>query len=254
MKRIESKSNALVKHWKKLVTVRKEREKSKEFLVEGHHLVEEALKVPGMVKHIMIGDHATLDHKWQTGDIQLLEISPEVVQELADTEHTQGIFAHCQQPAYKLALNAWSRVLLIDAVQDPGNVGTMIRTADAAGVDAVILGKGSADAFNPKTLRSAQGSTFHLPVVKADLEDWIANLADEGFVLIGTALEGAKNYKDVAPSDKMAFILGNEGAGVQANLLEQVDARVKIPIYGQAESLNVAIASAIVLYHFAEKA
>jgi len=254
MKRIESTSNALVKHWKKLVTVRKEREKTKEFIVEGNHLVEEALKVPGMIKHILLGDHATLQHDWNTEGIEVLEISPEIVSELADTEHTQGIFAHCSQPEFKVSPSAWSRVLVVDAVQDPGNVGTIIRTADAAGVDAVILGKGSADAYNPKTLRSAQGSTFHLPVIKADLAEWLPTLADEGFLVIGTALEGAKNYKEVAASSKMAFLMGNEGSGVQPAYLEQVDQRVMIPIYGQAESLNVAIATAIILYHFAEKA
>lgn len=254
MKRIESTGNALVKHWKKLITTRKDREKSKEFVVEGYHLVEEALKVPGMVKHILLGDHASLENKWNTDGVEVIEISTEVVNELADTEHTQGIFAHCSQPSWKVAPSEWSRVLLIDSVQDPGNVGTMIRTADAAGVDAVILGKGSADAYNPKTLRSAQGSTFHLPVIKADLEEWIPSLADEGFSIMGTALENASNYKEVAVTQKMAFIMGNEGSGVQPNLLQQVDQRVSIPIYGKAESLNVAIATAIVLYHFAEKA
>lgn len=254
MKRLESTGNALVKHWKKLSTVRKERDKTGEFVVEGMHLVEEALRVPGMIKHIMLGDHASIPHTWDTEGVEVLEISPEIVDELTDTEHTQGIFAHCAVPQLKVNPAEWRRVLLIDAVQDPGNVGTMIRTADAAGVDAVILGKGSADAYNPKTLRSAQGSTFHLPVLKGDLSEWINQLADYNFSILGTSLQGASNYRDVKPTDKMAFIMGNEGSGVQAELLAQVDAKVKIPIYGKAESLNVAMATGILLYHFAENA
>lgn len=254
MKRIESTGNALVKHWKKLVTVRKERDKTNEFVVEGMHLVEEAVKVPGMIKHIMIGDHASIPHHWNVDGMELLEISPEVVNELTDTEHTQGIFAHCAVPQFKVDPSQWTRVLLVDAVQDPGNVGTMIRTADAAGVDAVILGKGSADAFNPKTLRSAQGSTFHVPIIKGDLFEWTQQLADAEFLLIGTALQDSVTYKEVNATEKMAFIMGNEGSGVQQELLAEVDKKVSIPIYGKAESLNVAIATAIVLYHFAENA
>ncbi|MFC4355957.1 TrmH family RNA methyltransferase [Chryseomicrobium palamuruense] len=254
MKRLESTGNALVKHWKKLITVRKERDKTNEFVVEGMHLVEEAIRVPGMVKHIMLSDYASIPHTWNIDGIEVLEISPEIVEELTDTEHTQGIFAHCALPQMKVNSAEWRRVLLIDAVQDPGNVGTMIRTADAAGVDAVILGKGSADAYNPKTLRSAQGSTFHLPVLKGDLSEWVNQLADHHFAILGTSLQGASNYRDVSMTEKMAFIMGNEGSGVQPQLLEQVDAKVKIPIYGKAESLNVAMATGILLYHFAEKA
>lgn len=254
MKRLESTGNALVKHWKKLSTVRKERDKTNEFVVEGNHLVEEALNVPGMIKHIMLGDHASIPHTWNTEGIEVLEISPEIVEELTDTEHTQGIFAHCAVPKFKVSPSSWNRVLLIDAVQDPGNVGTMIRTADAAGMDAVILGKGTADAYNPKTIRSAQGSTFHLPIIKGDLNEWIDQLADGGFTVIGTALQDAVNYREVSTVDKMAFIMGNEGSGVHHHILDQVDAKVSIPIYGKAESLNVAMATAILLYHFAEKA
>ena len=144
----------------------------------------------------------------------------------------------------------WRKVLLVDAVQDPGNIGTMIRTADAAGIDAVVLGKGSVDAFNPKTLRSAQGSHFHIPVVRGDLMEWIENLQQDGVRVYGTSLEESISYKAVEPSEAFALMVGNEGSGISPQLLAKTDENVIIPILGGAESLNVAVATGILLYAF----
>ena len=142
MKRIESPQNALVKHWKKLVTTRKERDKSKEFLVEGFHLVEEALKNEGIILTLIVREDVELPAHWSTESIHIVEINNAVAKEISETEHTQGVYAHCRQPEHAEEDYAkWKKLLLVDAVQDPGNVGTMIRTADAAGMDAVILRK-----------------------------------------------------------------------------------------------------------------
>lgn len=249
MKRIESTQNALVKHWKKLVTTRKEREKSSEFIVEGFHLVEEALKNKEQIVQIIVKDNVDLPLLWPIDDVEIVQVNEAVAKELAETEQSQGVFAHCKQPKIE-GMNVWRKVLLVDAVQDPGNIGTMIRTADAAGLDAVILGKGSADAFNPKTLRSAQGSHFHIPVVRGDLAEWIENLQDEGVAVYGTALENAVSYKDIQATDAFALIVGNEGSGISPQLLAKTDQNIIIPILGQAESLNVAVATGILLYAF----
>lgn len=249
MKRIESTQNALVKHWKKLVTTRKEREKSSEFIVEGFHLVEEALKNKEQIVQIIVKDNVDLPLLWSIDDVEIVQVNEAVAKELAETEQSQGVFAHCKQSKIE-GMNAWRKVLLVDAVQDPGNIGTMIRTADAAGLDAVILGKGSADAFNPKTLRSAQGSHFHIPVVRGDLAEWVDNLQDEGVAVYGTALENAVSYKDIQATDAFALIVGNEGSGISPQLLAKTDQNIIIPILGQAESLNVAVATGILLYAF----
>ena len=170
MKRIESTQNALVKQWKKLATQRKEREKSGEYLLEGFHLVEEALKNKEQVTQIMVRDGVDLPLLWAIDDVKMIEINDAVAKEIAETENSQGVFAHCKQrEVTEIEMANWRKVLLVDAVQDPGNIGTMIRTADAAGIDAVVLGKGCVDAYNPKTLRSAQGSHFHIPVVRGEL-------------------------------------------------------------------------------------
>ena len=249
MRRIESLQNSQVKHWKKLVSVRKERDKSGEFLVEGFHLVEEALKYKEAVMALMVREGTNIPQSWNIDDIEIIEISMDIAKEIAETEHSQGIYAHCSQPkATTEQMQEWNRILMIDAVQDPGNIGTMIRTADAAGIDAVILGKGSADAYNPKTVRSAQGSHFHIPVVRGELTEWVEQCKNKGIRVFGTSLEESSVYSSVEPHTKFALIMGNEGSGLSPELLAQTDANVKIPLRGQAESLNVAVATGILLY------
>ena len=254
MKRIESTQNALVKHWKKLVTSKKDRDKSEEFIVEGFHLVEEALNTDGTILHLIVREDLELPAEWKTDHLQLIQVTKAVAKELVETEQSQGIFAHCRQPEYTDDEAAgWKKLLFIDAVQDPGNIGTMIRTADAAGMDAVILGKGSADPFNPKTVRSAQGSHFHIPVVKGELGDWIDRMKADGIKVIGTGLQNAVDHYNVGPLKEFALIVGNEGSGVAAEYLSKADDIVKIPLYGKAESLNVAIAAGILLYTYGKQ-
>lgn len=251
MKRIESVQNSLVKYWKKLANTRKERDRSGEYIVEGFHLVEEALKTKELVKTLIVREGVDLPLLWNTDDIEMIEVTAPVVKELAETENSQGVFAVCKQVQYsEVEMAAWRRLLVVDAVQDPGNIGTMIRTADAAGIDAVILGKGSADPFNPKTLRSAQGSHFHIPVVRGELDEWVDHLVEEGVPIYGTALEEAIPYTEVERTKDFALIVGNEGSGINPRLLQKTDENVIIPIHGKAESLNVAVATGILLYAF----
>lgn len=254
MKRIESTQNALVKHWKKLVTSKKDRDKSGEFIVEGFHLVEEALKKEGTILHLIIREDLELPAGWVTDNLQLIQVTKAVAKELVETEQSQGVFAHCRQPEHTSEeADSWKKLLFIDSVQDPGNIGTMIRTADAAGMDAVILGKGSADPFNPKTVRSAQGSHFHIPVVKGELGDWIDRAKSSGIKVIGTGLQNAVDHYNVDPLNQFALIVGNEGSGVAAEYLSKADDIVNIPLYGKAESLNVAIAAGILLYTYGKQ-
>lgn len=254
MKRIESIQNPLVKHWKKLMLNRKERDKSKEFLVEGFHLVEEALKIHTSILTLIVREDVTIPENWDTKELKIVEVTTLVAKEFAETERSQGIFAYCRQPSYaEDEHESWNKLLFIDAVQDPGNVGTMIRTADAAGIDAVIIGKGSADPYNPKTVRSGQGSHFNIPIVNGDLTTWLEKSRNRGLTIIGTGLSNSVNYMEVKVEDKFALIMGNEGSGVNPELLAQTDANVIIPLYGKAESLNVAVATGILLYAYSQK-
>ncbi|RNF40882.1 TrmH family RNA methyltransferase [Planococcus salinus] len=254
MKRIESTQNSLVKHWKKLVTTRKERDKFSEFLVEGFHLTEEALKEKALVKSLIVREGVDIPEEWDVAEVPHYSVTAQVAKEISETEHSQGIFAHCAQPEFtEEEQQRWSTLLLIDAVQDPGNIGTMIRTASASGVDAVILGKGCADPFNPKTVRSAQGSHFQIPVVKGDLRDWTDQLKSRNIPIFGTALTNATPVHETEAQENFALIVGNEGSGVDPQLLQKTDQNLVIPLYGSAESLNVAVATGILLYGLVPK-
>lgn len=245
MKHIESIQNPKVKQWKKLLT-KKERDKSGTFLVEGFHLVEEALKENDSVIEIIVSDQTGLPPRWDAGEIPVTIVTQEISDSLSDTEAPQGIYAVCRQ--VQIDVPDAKTYLLIDAVQDPGNLGTMIRTADAAGMDAVIVGKGSVDVYNSKVLRSAQGSHFHLPIIRGDLHEWVEKLHAKNISVYGTALEGASAYTDISTGESYALLVGNEGNGVSKELLAKTDTNLYIPIYGKSESLNVAVATGILLY------
>lgn len=254
MKRIESLQNSLVKHWKKLTTTRKERDKFSEFLVEGFHLTEESLKKKDLVKGLIVREGVDIPDAWDIENVPLYSVTAAVAKEISETEHSQGIFAHCAQPEFtEEDQQNWTRLLLIDAVQDPGNIGTMIRTASAAGIDAVILGKGCADPFNPKTVRSAQGSHFQIPVVRGELGDWVPQLKNAGIPVFGTALQRAIPVHEAQTKEQFALIVGNEGSGVAPELLQQTEQNLMVPLYGSAESLNVAVATGILLYSLVPK-
>lgn len=246
MKHIHSTKNPQVKDWKKLLT-KKEREKTGTFLVEGFHLVEEALKA-GQVLELIIGEETELPQRWNYGSIPVTLVTKEIIESLADTETPQGILAVCEEPQFQEGLHG-KKFLLIDSVQDPGNLGTMIRTADAAGIDAVVAGIGCVDIYNAKVLRSAQGSHFHLPVMEANLFETIQKLKNDNIPVYGTALENGVEFKSVPPAEAFALIVGNEGSGMDLELLRETDKNLYIPILGKSESLNVAVAAGILLYY-----
>lgn len=248
MKEITSSQNNLVKQWRKLIDKKKEREQTGQFIVEGFHLVEEAMKEGLAIQVMMTEDVIT---PFSLNDVETILITEEIAKLLAETETSQMIFAHCKKKQSSLDQVQGKRFLLIDAVQDPGNVGTMIRTADAAGVDGIILGKGSADAYNSKTLRAAQGSHFHVPIIQMDLQEAVEQLQARRIPVLATGwTEQAINYREVE-TESFAIIVGNEGSGVATHLLEMSDEVIYIPMPGRAESLNVGIATGILLFHFA---
>ncbi|WP_081707518.1 TrmH family RNA methyltransferase [Bacillus massiliigorillae] len=246
MKFIQSVQNEKVKEWKKL-TAKKGRDKAGQFIVEGFHLVEEALK-KDYVSVLIVDEHIEIPHGWNVDNQEIYHVSSAVAKALAETETTQGIFAICDQK--QLDASSYSRVLLLDGVQDPGNIGTIIRTADAAGVELIVCGNGCVDVYNGKSLRSTQGSIFHIPVIKGDLQEWIPKLQAQGITVYGTSLQDARDYREVELSERYALVMGNEGNGVSAVVLQQCNQNLYIPILGEAESLNVTVATGILLYQF----
>ncbi|UOQ94089.1 RNA methyltransferase [Halobacillus shinanisalinarum] len=243
---ITSVNNSKVKEWKKLHK-RKYRDKSGTFLVEGLHLVEEVLKSEWKVLEIIIRDGENFNLELKE---QVTIVNKQVFHAVSQTQTPQGIAAIVERKRDHYQPSGLT--LLIDSVQDPGNLGTLIRTADAAGFDHVVVGEGSVDPFNEKTIRSTQGSLFHIPVFQGNLESFVDKLKAIGVTVFASALDNATPYKQLTKPDRTALIVGNEGQGIRGELLSSADEKVYIPIYGQAESLNVAIAAAILMYHLKE--
>ncbi len=243
---ITSVQNGRVKNWQKLKK-RKERVKTNLFIVEGYHMIEEAWKSDWHVKEVILADGAEIPD-WLENQETII-VSDHILKTITDTKTPQGIAAvvEAKQPEDK----DFEKLLLVDNVQDPGNLGTMIRTADAAGFDAIYVGSGSADIFNDKVLRSTQGSIFHLPIFQTDLLPVIDRLQDAEFAVWGAALANARPYTALPVPEKAALVVGNEGAGISPSILEKMDTLVYIPIFGKAESLNVSVAAGILLYHLA---
>lgn len=245
MQIIESVHNPKVKEWVKLHQ-KKYRQQQQQFIVEGEHLVEEALKA-GVVQAVV-----TTRATFEAEEIAIYQVSESVLAKLAMTPTHQDIMAICEMVSVEPT--QLQRVLLLDAIQDPGNLGTLIRSALAFEVDAVVLGKGTVDLYNEKVLRSTQGAVFHLPVIQADLQTYIPELQTQGIEVIGTSLHHAVDLQTFEVPNRWALLLGNEGQGVHQALLDLTDENVFIEMSSQAESLNVAIAGSIVMYQLATKA
>ena len=249
MESISSTKNEKIKELVKLQTA-KGRKKAGMYLLEGEHLVEEAIKERAQIKLIVVTSNRLEDYQnllAQT-DVQLLVVSQDVFYKLSMTETTQGILAVVEIVKQEM-LPHKGRLIVLDAVQDPGNLGTIVRTADAAGFDAVVLGTGTVDLYNDKVLRSMQGSHFHIPVFQANLQEYLPILKEKGVQVAVTALHrDSKDYSVLQGATDVAIVVGNEGQGVSSDVIELADVLVAIPMFEKAESLNVAIASALLMY------
>lgn len=256
MKEIQSTQNPLIKKLKKLKQ-KKYREQSGSYLLEGTHLVEEAVKADALIKQVFMTESLWQKLAAETWLKKIEEdcvlVSAEVLKQLSSVPAPQGIIALVEMPTEMLPEEIPTPALLLDCVQDPGNVGTMIRTADAAGFKSVILGTGTADIYNEKVLRSMQGSHFHLKIIQEELKLVIEKLKQQQVTVIGTELNPkAKHYKDLPAYENVALLMGNEGQGVQKELLALTDLNTYIPLRGQAESLNVAVAAGILMFHLSK--
>lgn len=241
---ITSVQNTQVKNWTKL-KMKKYRLKANKFLIEGEHLVTEAHNSNWNIVEIIIQNGTAVPDFVR--NYTASTVTDNVFHHITDTKTPQGIAA-----VVEMVTHEWmnhNKVLMLDAIQDPGNLGTIIRTADAVGFEAVIIGNNSVDVYNDKVVRSTQGSLFHIPVYQEDLLATIPKLQKEGFSVWATSLDESRPYKEINLSKKIGLLLGNEGNGVDKSLIQLADYNVKIPIYGKAESLNVSVAAGILMYH-----
>ncbi|MEG0474889.1 MAG: RNA methyltransferase [Carnobacterium sp.] len=253
MEKILSTKNERVKQWKKLQT-KKGREKSGAYLIEGFHLIDEALKNQATILELIISETSKETDAVNFPQEKTFMVSNEISKQLSETETPQGIFAVVQKELLTNAPMLEKPYLFLDNVQDPGNLGTMVRTADAAGFGGVVLGKGTVDLYNSKVIRSMQGSHFHLPIYQGDLLEWFSLFQKNGFPVYGTELnKDAAAYQDIPAQKVFALVMGNEGNGMARELLDKTTKNVYIPIKGQAESLNVAVAAGILMFALSDR-
>lgn len=253
MKRIESASNAWLKQIKKL-ELKKYRDNQNEYIIDGEHLVEEALTYDIKLKWILTTDDGleTYSHLIaQVAEEKIVILTPELLKQLSTLKTPQNIMAIVEKEN-DFELSKDKHILVLDQVQDPGNLGTMIRTADAAGFGGVILSKGCTDLYSEKAQRAMQGSQFHLPIMTdVVLSEWIEKAKAEGIIVAATALdESAETYKKLESKNQTAIVMGNEGQGVSREVLDLATKKVYIPMKGNSESLNVAVAAGIIMFHF----
>ncbi|EHK2440359.1 RNA methyltransferase [Clostridium perfringens] len=249
MLEIESKNNNLFKEIKKLKE-KKHRIKSNKYLIEGLRFVEEAIKSKVSIDSIIF----TESFKEKNPDlflkinenIKLIQMNEALLKQLCSTENPQGIVGVINMQNKEL--KSGELVVLVDKVQDPGNMGTIIRTAHAAGAAGIVMTKGTVDIYNDKTLRSTMGSIFYIPIVEDDSLDFVKLLKKEGYKLVVSSLQGKNNFFEENLQGKVMIAVGNEGNGVSDKVYDIADIKVKIPMPGEAESLNVAVATSIMIY------
>ena len=235
---IESLDNNKIKNIRKLKD-KKYRDSKKLFLVEGEHLVLEAYKSGCLKEVILCNREIDLD-------IEKIYVSEKVINSLSELPSKVDIIGVCTIKDNKLDLN--SNILILDGVQDPGNLGTIIRSAVAFNIKNIVLSKTCVDIYNTKVLRSAQGMNFHLNIVRDDLVKTINKLKSNNYIIYGTDVINGIDIKNVKKTMKYAIIMGNEGNGISREVKNIVDKNIYINMNDKCESLNVAVSASIILY------
>lgn len=256
---ITSSQNRMVKLASSL-SQKKYRDETGLFLLEGIRLVEEAVQSGWRLECCLVTAEARLKDRvvnmleqLHSQNVKLLEVTDEIFSKLSETEQPQGILSIARKKEYTLADILTGEepplIAVLESVQDPGNVGALIRTADAAGCSGVILTKGCADIYSGKTVRATMGSLFHLPIITGlDGGEAVEALKLNNIALFATSLATRNLYHDVNMNRPSAIVFGNEGSGVRAEILQAADELMYIPIYGKAESLNVSASAAVILF------
>lgn len=245
MEILTSLKNPKVMTWKSLKD-RKGRVETGLFLVEGRKMTEEALKSGYRVEAVLV-DTDRGEVTGIPGDIPVYGMPAHVLASVCDTKTPQGIAAVVAAESRQRARG--DRLLALDGVQDPGNVGTIIRTADAAGMDGILLSEDCADPFSPKVLRATMGSIFRMPLMSVrDLPSELYRLRDDGWSVISSQLDGTPFYERTGVGSRFCLVIGNEGNGVSEPVKATATHRLRLPMRGGAESLNAAVAAGIMMY------
>lgn len=240
---ISSINNEYIKEISKL-NEKKYRDKSNKYLIEGLHLVTEALKYD-IIDTIIIRE----DFNYET-NIKHIIVSSEVMKKLSDNPSIPKIMAVVNKKESTIKGN---KILLLDRLQDPGNLGTIIRSAVAFNFDTIILSNDTVDLYNSKVLRSTQGMLFNINILRQDLTNVINELKNNNYTIYGTKVDNGNDVKEINKINKFALIIGNEGTGISDNILKQCDKYLYIKMNNNCESLNAGVAASILMYEMGNK-
>ena len=255
MQRISSKDNSLIKHLKKLKE-KKYREEYCEYVIEGIKLIKEAIQENANIKQIVVCDGCDNSElieshlKYEMAKIDFIYVPENIFKTISDVESPQGILAVIGKPN-KEEINLDEDIILaLDDIQDPGNLGTILRTADSVGLKQILVSKGTADAFNPKVVRSTMGAIFRVKVIECeDLKHTLCDLQSKDYKVVCTSLNAKKNIYQIDYKKKV-IVIGNEANGVSKDIQNIADEKVIIPMLGKTESLNASVATGVILYEY----
>ncbi|MBO2517974.1 MAG: RNA methyltransferase [Clostridiales bacterium] len=252
MLRIESLANERVKQWKKLSGHAREEAGRHLFLVEGEHMTEEALKSRNAVEIAVCdekaGRYEALLNEAGQQDVKVFSITSAITDAVCSSKTPQGIFCVCSIP--ETATGACRRAVALEGVQDPGNVGTILRTMDAAGFDLLIIDRRCANPYSAKALQATMGAIFRIPVrICDDLCNELDTMKrEQGLHIMAGDLKGKPLFNRGENADRICILIGNEGSGISERARSLADIPVRIPMPGKAESLNASVAAGILIY------
>ena len=256
MQVISSKDNELIKHIKKLKD-KKYRDESNEYIIEGVKLIEEAVKENAKIKKIIVCEDTTKTYEIPTNIMleiakyECIYVTEKIFASITQVTNPQGIMAIIEKNTENQEIDFTQDIIVaLDDVQDPGNLGTILRTVDSIGLNQIIVSKGTADAFNPKVVRSTMGAIFRVKIIEVEnLAQAIKEMRKHHFKLMVTSLQTENSIYDI-DFNKKIIVIGNEANGVSKEIQDMADEKSKIPMLGRTESLNASVAAGIVMYEY----
>ena len=255
MQRILSKDNSLVKHIKRLKE-KKYRDEYGEYIIEGIKLIKEAIQENADIKHIVVCDGCDNSEmieshlKYEMARLDFIYIPQNIFKMVSDVENPQGVLAVIGKPNKEEINKNEDLILALDDIQDPGNLGTILRTADSVGLKQILVSKGTADCYNPKVVRSTMGAIFRVNVIECEyLKQSLKELQNREYKVMITSLK-AKNSIYNTNYKKKVIVIGNEANGVSKEIQNIADEKIIIPMLGKTESLNASVATGVILYEY----
>ena len=259
MEIITSKDNEVVKNIRKLKE-KKYRDSSNEYIVEGLKMIEEAIEENVKIKKIVVCENCLKDSEieqkfmYKIAKYDCIYVSSKVFGLLTDVVNPQGMLAVIQKDGTEDKICYDDDIIVVlDGIQDPGNLGTILRTVDSVGLKQIILSKTSVDAYNPKVVRSTMGAIYRVKIIEAEnLVETLKNIKKHKFKIVATSLEESESIYKMDYTKKV-IVIGNEANGVSREILDIADAKAKIPMLGKTESLNASIATGGILYEYVRR-